>query len=400
MKFIQNFSKKYTDLPLSFKLNEWSGSIGDLGTIIPLLFALVAFNNFPLNRTLFIWGFLYIITGIIYRVPVSVQPLKAMAVIALAQKLSVEYIASISVFYGIMMLILVLTGSLKFIQNWLTKELITGIQIGIGLILIGKAVEYGFGNQLYFFGYNFPAVGYIFIFCISIIYFILYHNKLLLTLVIVVLSIICGILFQIEVPLTIIDGNRQLLVLHMPQMSVLLSGIPLLIIPQLPLTIGNAVIAANRTGHQLWKEQARILSTKRLATSIGISDILCGLVGCFPICHGAGGMAAHAQFGAKTGGSTIIIGSFFILFALSSKINHLLFLVPIPLLASMLFVDATRMINFYRSLGSYREIIIAWITGIICFLSGNLLWGLLAGIIILKIWTWFFQPAIKREVKI
>ena len=39
-------------------------------------------------------------------------------------------------------------------------------------------------------------------------------------------------------------------------------------------------------------------------------------LGGIPMCHGAGGMAGHVQFGARTGGAPIILGTVLLLLAL------------------------------------------------------------------------------------
>jgi Molybdate transporter of MFS superfamily len=37
-------------------------------------------------------------------------------------------------------------------------------------------------------------------------------------------------------------------------------------------------------------------------------NLLSASVGGVPMCHGAGGMAGHVQFGARTGGAIVILG--------------------------------------------------------------------------------------------
>ena len=57
-------------------------------------FALVIFNGYSPHRLFFLWGLAYLVAGWYYRVPVAVQPLKAMAVIALASGYQVPQLAS------------------------------------------------------------------------------------------------------------------------------------------------------------------------------------------------------------------------------------------------------------------------------------------------------------------
>ena len=63
-------------------------------------------------------------------------------------------------------------------------------------------------------------------------------------------------------------------------------------------------------------------------------------VGAVPMCHGAGGMAGHVAFGARTGGSVIILGTLLLVLALgfSGSVMTLFGLVPMALLGTILVV--------------------------------------------------------------
>ena len=166
----------------------------------------------------------------------------------------------------------------------------------------------------------------------------------------------------------------------MPDFSKFLDAFIFLIIPQLPLTLGNAVYAANDICHTLWEDQAKKVTAPKLGFSIGLSDTVIGLLGGFPICHGAGGMAAHAQFGAKTGKATIIIGSIFIFLSLSG-FSSFLFFIPVPLLAAMLLFDSYRLSILVKKVKDNVQLITALLVGIISFATKNLSVALAAGII-------------------
>jgi SulP family sulfate permease len=153
-------------------------------------------------------------------------------------------------------------------------------------------------------------------------------------------------------------------------------------IPQLPLTLGNAVFAASDSCHSVWGNQAERVSPFRLGLSIGISDLFIGLFSGFPVCHGAGGIAAHAQFGGKTGGTTIIIGMILIFIAVFKPFTAILFLIPVPILGAMLLFDSWRMIILFKKNTVKIEIAIALIVGIISFLSRHLALAIVFGIIL------------------
>ena len=79
----------------------------------------------------------------------------------------------------------------------------------------------------------------------------------------------------------------------------LVAGTLLLTLPQIPLTFGNAVIAIVAKNNELFPD--RKVTEKKIAISQGIMNLVAPIFGGVPMCHGAGGMAGHVRFGAKTG---------------------------------------------------------------------------------------------------
>jgi MFS superfamily sulfate permease-like transporter len=371
-----------TSIKNRFGLSEWSGAVGDLGTLLPLAFALVVYNGYPASRILLLFGIVYVITGWIFKVPVSVQPLKVMAVIALAHGFSIDFIATTAFFYGILLILLSMTGIISWLQKWISLALIRGIQLGIGLILAQKAIELVLDKGLLL---DAPNTGLMFNICLfllalSVIWYFQYKTKFPIVLILIALSIPI-VLFTYEFRTDFLS-NTPLLEFNLPDTSLLLNGFIYLMIPQLPLTLGNAVFAASDSCHSVWGNQAERVSPFRLGLSIGISDLFIGLFSGFPVCHGAGGIAAHAQFGGKTGGTTIIIGMILIFIAVFKPFTAILFLIPVPILGAMLLFDSWRMIILFKKNTVKIEIAIALIVGIISFLSRHLALAIVFGIIL------------------
>ncbi len=365
----------------SFGLSEWSGAIGDLGTLLPLAFALVVFNGFGISRLFLLWGAAYVISGWYFKVPLSVQPLKAMSVIAIGLGLSTEMLAGTAFFYGLLLILLSATGAIKWLQKWFSAALVKGIQLGIGLILVQKALqlvyEKGFsltgshGSLLISFS--------VLLVLLLVIGLLQVRKKIPVALLLISLSVfVVGFFFTVEIP----NINMPLVDFNVPHWSLFLDALLVLIIPQLPLTLGNAMFAASDACHTFWPERSKKITPSRLGLSIGFGDVAIGLLGGFPMCHGAGGIAAHNQFGAKTGGATIIMGTVLVVFALIPAFSGFLFLIPVPLLAAMLLFDSWRMIMLVKKLPINIEIIVALIVGIISFASRNLSVALIIGLIV------------------
>ncbi len=373
-----------------FDLSEWSASIADLGTLLPLAFALVAYNGFSLSRIFLLFGVMYIINGVTYKVPVSVQPLKAMSIIAISLELPVDMLAGTAFFYGLLLILLSLTGAVKYLQKVFTPALVKGIQLGIGLILTEKSMQLIISKGLFLYTEpdNFATNIWLLLAMMLVIGFFQLKKKIPMALILVFLSIV---VLKITGFAEFQSSQGPLLEFSIPSVSLLADAFILLIIPQLPLTLGNAIFAANDACHSFWGQQAKRVTPTRLGLSIGFGNMLIGLFGGFPMCHGAGGIAAYKQFGGKTGGTVIIIGLVLILFALVSPLSALLFLIPVPLLAAMLLFDSWRMVTVIKTLVLPFEIVVALVVSSISFTTRNLTIALLTGLILEKSYNYFLH---------
>jgi MFS superfamily sulfate permease-like transporter len=123
----------------------------------------------------------------------------------------------------------------------------------------------------------------------------------------------------------------------------LLIGTIFLALPQVPLTLGNAVIAITGENNRLFPN--RPVNESKVSTSTGLMNLLSASVGGVPMCHGAGGMAGHVQFGARTGGALVILGLVLLAIAIlfSGSIATLLRLFPPAILGVILFLTGAQL---------------------------------------------------------
>ncbi|MCP4399033.1 MAG: hypothetical protein GY801_17245 [bacterium] len=365
-----------------FKLSEWSGAIGDLGTVLPIAFALVVFNGFPPQRIFFLWGLVSVITGWYYRIPVSVQPLKAMAVIAIATGYPAELLSTTAFFYGILMIGLSVSGIIRRLEKWFSMAIVRGIQLGLGLILARKAVLLTIENGAFLGQDAAPTPimnSVIFALVMLVLWYFQLQKNFPIILLIIPLGIIVSFFMGVSFDTSQFDGAPVAVL--MPTWSFFLNASIYLIVPQLPLTLGNAVFSASDVCHTFWPDRAGRVNPTRLGFSIGFSDLLIGLLGGFPVCHGAGGMTAHARFGGKTGGTTIILGSMFIAIALIDSMSMFLFYIPIPVLGAMLLIVGLRLMLLVQSLETKFEIVMALAIGVVSFATKNLSIGVVVGML-------------------
>src|SRR5262249_50833498 len=89
-------------------------------------------------------------------------------------------------------------------------------------------------------------------------------------------------------------------------------GIKLAVIPQIPLTLTNAVIVTAAVTRQLLPQRAERVTERNLAITTGLGNLLAAPFGGYPMCHGAGGIAGHYRFGARTATAPLLIGVTFL----------------------------------------------------------------------------------------
>jgi MFS superfamily sulfate permease-like transporter len=85
------------------------------------------------------------------------------------------------------------------------------------------------------------------------------------------------------------------------------TGVLVLGLPQVALTLGNAIIATVEENNSLFPD--RPITVRTVAVDHGVMNLVGTSVGGVPMCHGAGGMAGHVRFGARTGGALVILGA-------------------------------------------------------------------------------------------
>ncbi len=244
--------------------SEFTGSVGDLGTLLPLLLGLIAFNGLNPGPTLALLGLIYILTGLYYRLPVPVQPLKATAMIAIATGATLGQIRAAALWMAGIMLILAATKLADKLNSVLPRVLVHGLQAGLGLMMIRAGVR-----------------------------FILSYPKSL-----------AGVVSGTDA----LPAHAGLL----PSTADFGTALLLLVLPQVPLTIGNAVIATRDCALRYFGSEGQRVTATRLSATIGIGNLAAGLIGGMPMCHGAGGMTAHYHFGARTGAAGVMIGTVFL----------------------------------------------------------------------------------------
>ena len=160
-------------------------------------------------------------------------------------------------------------------------------------------------------------------------------------------------------------------------------ALPILVLPQLPMTLGNAVIAYADLSGEYFGEASRKVTCRGACITMALSNVVSFLLGGMPLCHGAGGLAAHYQFGARTAGSNLMIGSIFLVLAIFLGMGFLsiLYLIPISVLGVLLVFAGGQLALTIIDLRDRKDLFVAlFILGVT--LASNLAAGFITGIIV------------------
>jgi MFS superfamily sulfate permease-like transporter len=307
-------------------LEEIAGAIGDYGTLIPIVLGMAIVSHLDLGNILLFFSAWYIITGLYYRMPVPVEPMKAVGAIVIAGGLSKGEIAASGIVLGILLLALGAFGGMKLIQEKVPHSVVRGIQLGLALILVRTAVGFIAGD---------PTLGTL---CVIIAIVFLVASRLrgipnASALVILILGITIGIARSGFPGVTVISAPD----IVVPTVRDFLRGSWVLALPQAPLTVANAVLATALLMKDLL---GRRVSPDTLAKSMGLMNLTSVPFGGVPMCHGAGGLAAQYRFGARTGGSNIISGLLLLPVALFFAGPQFIAIIPLGVFGALLVFTA------------------------------------------------------------
>jgi hypothetical protein len=323
-----------------FDRMEWAGAFGDLGTLIPFIVAYIAVLKIEPFGILFSFGAAMLISGLYYKTPFPVQPMKAIGAVAATQAAQTAVITQGAVFSaglvtGAIWLILGVTGAATHIAKLVPRTVVIGIVLGLGM---GFMLE---GIKMMNTDWLVAAIG-------------LAGTLLLLTNRVIPVMFL---LLFFGAMCALVQSHEALAALHslkfelrMPSLAFsqitgydFAVGAILLALPQLPLTLGNAVIAITEENNRLFPD--RPVTEQSVAISTGIMNLSSAAVGGVPMCHGAGGMAGHVAFGARTGGAPIILGAILLCLAVffSGSIGTILAVFPRAVLGIILFFTGAQL---------------------------------------------------------
>lgn len=350
---------------IRFDRNELAGAFGDIGTDLPLIVAMILAAGLHTPSVLIVFGALQVVSGLVYRMPMPVQPLKAMATLVIAQQVAGPVLLGAGLGIGVVMLLLSAAGLLGRLTRFIPKAVVRGLQLGLGLTLCMLALtKYISTSGMY--GYFIAAVAFI----VAIFQFD--RGRWPASLVLIGLGVVVAlfhgegqVLFHVHIG---IHSPR----IFVPSLEDVTKGFILLALPQIPLSLGNSIIATHQVARDLYPDRSPI-SADRIGATYGLMNLTAPFLSGIPCCHGSGGMVGHYAFGGRTGGSVVIYGALYLLTGvfLADGFEALFHAFPLPVLGVILLFEGLGLALFIRDLIHVpRDLTVAMLTGIIALIPG------------------------------
>lgn len=353
----------------TFSLREISGAMADLGTLLPLTLGTIAVAGLAPTPVLAGFAVFYIATAFYYRLPIPVQPMKVVAAVVLTAQLSSATLMASGVLIGAILLLLGSTGWITRLARLVPQSVLAGLQVGLGaafalvsLDLMATAPVLGIATCALLLGLAFipgsPAA-----------------------LIALVTAVALG---QIsDVPgIGAGTATAELIAIPaLPSLTEIEQALSLYVLPQLSLTLSNAVVLTALIAGDYFGERASHVTPARLSITSGLANLMLTPFGALPMCHGAGGLAAHYRFGARSGTAPLVLGLGLLVVALLPGNTGLAMIAAIPAagLGALLLTAAGELALTRRVFDSRPSCWPVIATTACVTVLADPFWGLLAG---------------------
>ncbi len=317
------------------RLGDATGSLADLGVFVPLAAALILVNGLDAGALFVCAGLLVMGVGLAFKIPFPVQPLKALTAVAIARELSPDVIHAAGLELAAFLLVLSIGHVADVVARVFVKPVIRALQLGVGVLLVITAVKLVANPPDVFSAPPSPWP-----LILALVAFIgvavAAHRRSYVVVLVLFAGGLIATLAGAQPDLS--SPSLSLPSVHLPPASAFGTAFVLLVVPQLPLTFGNAVVAVNDLAHEYFGPAARRVTPSRVCLSAGIGNTLSALLGGMPMCHGAGGLTAHVRLGARTARMNLWLGGLFLAIGLffAAQIPVILGVLPVSVLAAFL----------------------------------------------------------------
>jgi MFS superfamily sulfate permease-like transporter len=365
-----------------FSLKEFSGAMGDFGTLIPLAAGYIVVCGLDPAALLISIGIISITTGLVFRLPVPIEPMKVLAVVAIAQAWTPSMVYASGFAMGLIWIVFAASGLIELIARYTPQPVIRGIQAALGIMLAIQAFK--MLSSWWLLGLA------------ALVIATLLRNNRFAPGILIILLLGLGVSVYQGLSLEGFSPGFAL-----PPLTVFNPGDiwPVMLLAgfaQVPLTATNAVISTASVMKTYWPEAE--IRPKKLAISIGIINLALPFIGGMPICHGAGGLAAKHYFGARTGGANVAIGlvELFCGLFLASAVAFVFTEFPEAVIGAMLLLVGFELIRFVKDVKWGLDLMPLVLTITVSVLM-NMAYGFVVGIFIHFLMKKFTEGRVKTK---
>jgi hypothetical protein len=366
--------------PLTAPAPSWwreaSGSVADLGVLVPIAIALIVSNGLSATAVLLPAGLLYLVVAWTYRAPVAVQPLKAFGAAAIAVGAGPDVIAAGALLMGLVFLVLGAAGWLDRLGSAFPRAVIRGVQLAVGLLFAKIAWSLVSSPPATFTAQWDPLI--VGVACVALTAALLRWRR---ASALIVVAVGLGLATWASWDAGSSGLGPTPIVLPAISTADLVLAATVLVLPQIPLTIANSCLAPADAAPAYFPAEARRVSPSRLALTLGGANLAVGAISGMPLCHGAGGMSAHHAFGARSWRAPTLIGAVLVTVALvfGQDLAMVLQAFPVAILAALLLVAGITHVKLLADLrGGF-----AWTVALgigLAGATGHLLAGVVLGL--------------------
>lgn len=358
---------------IKFDRNELSGAFGDIGTDLPLIIGMIVAAGLDSASVLIMFGVMQLLTGFVYRIPMPVQPLKAMAAIVIAQNLPGNILYGGGLAIGITMMLLTVTGLIDWLVRVIPKSVIRGVQFGLGLKLASIALKnYVPADGIP--GYWLATIGFV------LTVFLIGNRRYPPAIFVIILGMVYAFFFKLDAIIVVKSIGFSLPSFYIPTLPDILTGFVVLALPQIPLSLGNSIFATRQMTQDLFPDQS--ISVRKISFTYSLINLINPFLSGIPTCHGSGGIAGHYAFGARTGGSVVIYGFLYLLlgFFFSGGFGKVIQVFPLPILGVILLFEGLTLMMLIRDVSdSKSDFSIVLLVGL---MASGLPYGFVIGLIV------------------
>lgn len=398
-------------------LTELSGSLGDLGTFLPLCLGLHLACDLPLTHTLFYAGIAHLITACFYRIPMPVQPMKAIAAMAIAAGLSPANIYLAGLITAVLLLLLTFSGSLQRLLTLLPIALIRGVQCLVAALLLKTASQWFYADATSVYQQADWLVLACMVGCLLVSLVVLIkptHQRIPLALLLTIAGFVyagysldnAGM--EMGMGIGVEMGMQQMWWPSLSWPGFFTAGTEWpqnvlvsleLAAAQLPMTLLNSVAAVVLLSRDLYPTSTSVTANK-LGYTVGGLNIIAPLFGGMPVCHGSGGLAAQHQFGARSQHALLWLGGLKIALPIIMGTTLIVWVQAFPLwlLSIMLMGAAIPLLKHGLKLQGWSAWFIASSVVAVGLISQSL-YGIAAGILLCIILSLLSKPSLNLPLR-